>query len=318
MAPLESLKYQRGVLSVIDQLKLPHETVYIEVNDTETGWSVIRTMKVRGAPLIAIVAVLSLAVELHQRKIEFSSLSSLQQFFDEKFEYLRSSRPTAVNLFNAIDELTILVKSLVGDENATPNSVIESYILAAEKLLADDVATNKAIGDYGAQAILNITGKDKVKILTICNTGSLATAGYGTAFGVIRSLHALGKLEHVYAQETRPYNQGARLTAYEIVHDGLPGTLIPDSAASALIALKGIDAIVVGADRVTANGDTANKIGTYQLAIIAKYHGIPFFTAVPTTSIDLSLSNGGLIHIEERPAHEMTRLFIYSRIFFKV
>ena len=155
----------------------------------------------------------------------------------------------------------------------------------AEKMLTDDVTTNKAMGAHGAARILEITGKDKVRVLTICNTGSLATAGYGTALGVVRCLHEQGRLERVYACETRPYNQGARLTAFEIVEEGLPGTLITDSMASALMRVHGVDVVIVGADRVAANGDTANKIGTYQLAIAAKYHKVPFFSAVPTTTL---------------------------------
>ena len=199
------------------------------------------------------------------------------------------------------------VGTLSSDPNASVSSVCDGVISLAEKMLEDDVATNQSIGLHGANKILDIVNRDKIRVLTICNTGTLATAGYGTALGVVRALHSLGKLEHVYACETRPYNQGARLTAFEIVQDQLPGTLIADSMASALMAVKGVDCVVVGADRVAANGDTANKIGTYQLAIAAKHHGIPFFAAVPTTTLDLSISSGSLIHIEERPADELTR-----------
>lgn len=304
---LQSLKYTRGSLSVIDQLKLPTELEFIDIHTVQDAWDVIRTMQVRGAPLIAIVAALGLAVNVESRRSEFTDAASASQFLLISMEHLRTSRPTAVNLFVATDELKTIVQSLVAHPDATAASVIDGYILAAEKILSDDVATNVAIGDHGAKKILEITGREKIRILTICNTGSLATAGYGTALGVVRSLHALGKLEHVYACETRPYNQGARLTAFEIVEDKLPGTLIADSMASYLMAVRGVDAVVVGADRVAANGDTANKIGTYQLAITAKHHGIPFFTAVPTTTLDLTMSSGTEIHVEERPAVEMTR-----------
>lgn len=265
-------------------------------------------MQVRGAPLIAIVAVLGISVDASNRRSELNTTKLACEFLINQMEYLRTSRPTAVNLFRATDELLLKVKAW-STLALTSNQIIDSYIEAAETLLAEDVATNKAIGDYGAKRILEITGRDSIRVLTICNTGSLATAGYGTALGVVRSLHALGKLEHVYACETRPYNQGARLTAFEIVKDKLPGTLIGDSMASALMAVKGVDCVVVGADRVTANGDTANKIGTYQLAIAAKYHGIPFFTAVPTTTLDLSMSSGAEIFVEERPSAELTSIF---------
>lgn len=306
---LQSLRYTRGKLSVIDQLKLPHELEYIDVVSTQDAWNVIRTMQVRGAPLIAIVAALGLAVDVHAKQSQFTSASEAAKFLTESMVHLRTSRPTAVNLFRATDALTNLVNQLEGASGATSESVVTGYIEAAEKMLADDVATNKAIGDFGAKRILEITGRDSIRVLTICNTGSLATAGYGTALGVVRSLHAMGKLEHVYACETRPYNQGARLTAFEIVHDGMPGTLIGDSMASALMAVKGVDVVIVGADRVTANGDTANKIGTYQLAIVAKHHGVPFFAAVPTTTLDLTMSNGTQIFVEERPAEELTSIF---------
>ena len=192
-------------------------------------------------------------------------------------------------------------------ETESPVDICNEYIEAAEKILHDDLKTNKAMGDHGARRIAELVQRDKIRVLTICNTGSLATAGYGTALGVVRSLHAMGKLEHVYACETRPYNQGARLTAFEIVQDGLPGTLITDSMASALMAVKGVDVVIVGADRVAANGDTANKIGTYQLAITAKYHNVPFFPAVPTTTLDISIPSGDFIPIEQRPADELTR-----------
>lgn len=306
---LESLKYKRGELTVIDQLKLPSELEYLPVRTAEDAWQVIRTMQVRGAPLIAIVAALGLAVHVNSERVSFSTVAAAKAFLLEKIEYLRTSRPTAVNLFVATDELRALVESSSSKDTVTVQSLTEDYILAAESMLSKDIATNKSIGRYGAEKIIEITGKDRVKVLTICNTGSLATAGYGTALGVIRSLREMGKLEHVYACETRPYNQGARLTAFEIVQDNLPGTLIADSMASYLMATSGVDCVVVGADRVAANGDTANKIGTYQLAIAAKYHNVPFFAAVPSTTFDVSIPNGSKIHVELRPAVELTSIF---------
>ena len=308
---LQSIKYVKGgvSLSVIDQLKLPTELTYVPVMTAEAAWTVIRTMQVRGAPLIAIVAALGLAVHVNSEKDKFKGVDDLKSFILDKIEYLRSSRPTAVNLFVATDELKALVLKASDVPGASVQSLASAYIDAAEDIWSKDVATNKSIGDIGAKRILEITGKDKLKVLTICNTGSLATAGYGTALGVIRSLHEMGKLQHVFACETRPYNQGARLTAFEIVADKLPGTLICDSMASYLMSSGGVDCVVVGADRCAANGDTANKIGTYQLAIAARYHKIPFFPAVPTTSFDLTISNGSEIHVELRPSDEMTKMF---------
>ena len=306
---LESLRYKRGEFSVIDQLKLPTELEYIPIKTSQDAWNVIRSMQVRGAPLIAIVAALGLAIEVNSKRSELSSVELASTFLLEQMVYLRTSRPTAVNLFVATDELSALVKANASELDATSVSVIDAYIVASENMLQIDVDTNKKIGYNGATRILEITGKEKIRVMTICNTGSLATAGYGTALGVVRSLHEMGKLEHVYACETRPYNQGARLTAFEIVQDKLPGTLITDSMASYLMAVKGVDCVVVGADRVAANGDTANKIGTYQLAIAAKYHGVPFFAAVPTTTLDLSMSNGSFIHVELRPEIELTSIF---------
>lgn len=191
----------------------------------------------------------------------------------------------------------------------TASVLLDKVIEAAEQIRIDDVTNNRLMGMHGAKRILELVDRNKIRVLTICNTGSLATGGYGTALGVVRSLHEMGKLEQVYACETRPYNQGARLTAFEIVQDNLPGTLIADSMASALMAVKGVDCVVVGADRIAANGDTANKIGTYQLAIAAKYHNIPFFTAAPTTTLDLTMASGAEIEIEERAADELTSIF---------
>mmetsp|Transcript_27845 Transcript_27845/g.88503 ORF Transcript_27845/g.88503 Transcript_27845/m.88503 type:complete len:738 (-) Transcript_27845:714-2927(-) len=221
-------------------------------------------------------------------------------------DYLRTSRPTAVNLFNAMDALGATVGAAAAAAGATASSVLEAYLTEAEKMPADDVAANRAMGRHGAEEILRRCGdKDKVTVLHICNTGTLATAGYGTALGIVRALKEMGRLETCYVMETRPYLQGARLTAYECVQDDLNGVLIPDSAAAFLMARKGVDACVCGADRVANNGDTANKIGTFQMAISAARFGIPLIVASPTTTFDLSIASGDLIPIEERKAHEL-------------
>jgi methylthioribose-1-phosphate isomerase len=308
---IESLRYVRGALEVIDQLKLPVELVYVPVRTVQDAWSTIRTMQVRGAPLIAIVAMLGLAVDAYNKQVEGKfgdNVATVADFLKQSLAYLRTSRPTAVNLFTAANEMDALIDSLAKVATTTAASLIAAVVEAAEFMWQLDVNTNKAMGAHGGNHILNLyPNKPRIKVLTICNTGSLATAGYGTALGVVRYLHENNRLEHVYACETRPYNQGARLTAFEIMHENMPGTLITDSMAAYLMATRGVDCVVVGADRVAANGDTANKIGTYMLSIVAKHHGVPFFVAAPTTTLDLTMSSGTEIHVEERPAQEMTQ-----------
>jgi S-methyl-5-thioribose-1-phosphate isomerase len=275
-------------------------------------------MKVRGAPAIAIAGALSLAVEAHRilaaDTLAFADAAAAADFLVNKLEYLKTSRPTAVNLFEAADRLTRLARSkattaAAGQEGA--RQVFQAYIAEAEKMLEDDIAANKAMGKHGADHILALQATDggNVRVITHCNTGSLATAGYGTALGVIRALNESGRLERAFCTETRPYNQGARLTAYELVAEQIPGTLVTDSMVAALMnSSNKPHAVIVGADRIAANGDTANKIGTYQLAIAAKYHKVPFFVAAPLTTIDLDMVNGSGIKIEERPADELTNV----------
>ncbi|KAG9944524.1 Methylthioribose-1-phosphate isomerase, partial [Aureobasidium melanogenum] len=314
---LEAIKYSRGRLDILDQLQLPHTEVYDEVKSAQDAWHAIKEMRTRGAPAIAIVAALGLAVELEliAGKNELSNIAEeVELFIKEKLEYLVTSRPTAVNLADAARKLQKIVQDAAKAQNASGTSVKDAYVKAAEQMLVDDVSDNKAIGEHGADWILKNAagGKDQVSILTHCNTGSLATAGYGTALGVIRSVHARRSLKRAFCSETRPYNQGSRLTAFELVHDKIPATLVTDSMAAALLRLKGptenIAAIVVGADRVAANGDTANKIGTYSLAILAKHHGVKFLVAAPRTTIDLETKSGADIVIEERAGKEMTMI----------
>ncbi|XP_049870467.1 methylthioribose-1-phosphate isomerase-like [Pectinophora gossypiella] len=304
---LESIKYKRGNLEILDQLLLPIHTRYVKVQGVEDGWKVINKMQVRGAPAIAIVGCLSLAVEL--LKDNSSDKKIMRQEIEGKLNYLVSARPTAVNIKLAADKLITLANDLSADENVSPDDFKERFISSIESMLTKDIEDNKAIGRFGCEAILkNLGGDGLVRILTHCNTGSLATAGYGTALGVIRCLYERKRIEHVYCTETRPYNQGARLTAYELVHEKIPATLVVDSMVAALMHARKITAVVVGADRVAANGDTANKIGTYQIAIVAKYHEVPFYVAAPLTSIDMSLTSGERIKIEERPDREMTHI----------
>ena len=218
----------------------------------------------RGAPAIGIVGSLSLAVELASK--HFDTTESLADWVATKLDYLVTARPTAVNMATARDNITDFIK-LKKHSESTPEEMKCGLISEIESMLAKDISDNKAIGSYGAQHVTQNVEADKMVALTHCNTGSLATAGYGTALGVVRALHEKGTLHHVYCTETRPYNQGSRLTAYELVHDHIPATLIADSMVSIALKEKGVSFIVVGADRVAANGDTANKIGTYQLAI---------------------------------------------------
>ncbi|KAI4613342.1 S-methyl-5-thioribose-1-phosphate isomerase [Alternaria ethzedia] len=309
---LQAIKYSRGQLEILDQLKLPHAEEYDHIYSSTDAWHAIKEMRTRGAPAIAIVAALALAVELTNMKLS-SVAEEVEIFITEKLDYLVTSRPTAVNLADAAGKLRKITKEAAATEEASGEAVRDAYVAAAEKMLVDDVSDNESIGKHGAEWIVKNTEAGKkgpVSMMTHCNTGSLATAGYGTALGVIRSLHGNGSLKHAFCSETRPYNQGSRLTAFELVHDKIPATLITDSMAAALLRLRGesenIAGIVVGADRVAANGDTANKIGTYSLAILAKHHGVKFLVAAPRTTIDLKTKSGADIVIEERPGQEVT------------
>ncbi|TPX34721.1 S-methyl-5-thioribose-1-phosphate isomerase [Synchytrium microbalum] len=320
MATLEAIKYRRSSLEIINQLLLPYESVFEEIKSVEDGHTAIKTMKVRGAPAIAIVAALSLAIELHVHTVHaahspFATPSAVVEYVLNKLEYLKTSRPTAVNLFDAARKLAAVVETsaqqagLNVESKEASQTVVEAYISAAEAMLRHDVEDNRNIGRFGAEFVSSLYQPNaQIKLLTHCNTGSLATAGWGTALGIVRDMHQSGRLNHVFCTETRPYNQGSRLTAYELVYEKIPSTLVTDSMVGALLKKGGISAIVVGADRVTANGDTANKIGTYQLALLAHYHKVPFLVAAPSTSIDLSLASGDLITIEERGPVEVVTI----------
>ncbi|KAG0650999.1 Methylthioribose-1-phosphate isomerase [Hyphodiscus hymeniophilus] len=343
---LEAIKYQRGKLQVLDQLRLPHEFVYDDVETCEESFDCIKAMRVRGAPAIAIVAALALAVELDHKKDGATSTEDLVKYIDKRLDYLMGSRPTAVDLSNAIKLLKKISQNAAhispsADQSTACADVRLAYIEGAEKILEDDLTTNLAIGRYGAEYLRSLQKPHsvpidetdelryfttsppgtqglpdqayrKLSVLTHCNTGSLATSGHGTALGIIRSLHKMNYLDHAFCTETRPYNQGSRLTAFELVYEEIPSTLITDSMAGALFARrkteKNIAAVIVGADRVARNGDTANKIGTYSLAILAKEHGIKFIVAAPTTSIDIETETGADIKIEDRVGTELTQI----------
>ncbi|KAG8156740.1 hypothetical protein KVR01_013345 [Diaporthe batatas] len=319
MASLQAIKYTRGRLDVLDQLRLPHEHHYDEVSSCEEAFDCIKAMRVRGAPAIAIVAALALAVELDRGACTAMSADDTIKYIDARLDYLKESRPTAVDLTNAINHLKAATRAAAPSE---PAAVVAAFVETAEAILARDLDTNLAIGEHGAAWLAGACGADdtpenQVSVLTHCNTGSLATSGHGTALGIIRTLRAKGLLRHAFCTETRPYNQGSRLTSFELVYEGIPATLVADSMAAALFRLRGakgreggmnIGAVIVGADRVVRNGDTANKIGTYQLAVLARHHGVKFVVAAPTTSVDLETLTGDGIRIEERRAEELTQI----------
>lgn len=303
MNSLEAIRYSNGKLELLNQLLLPLQTHYEDCSSCELAFQAIRAMKVRGAPAIAITAALAIACELKNNN--FNSFDELKNFVYTKLNFLCESRPTAVNLFKMAED----IKNLFIQNNSNNVQELKNFLIKfSEKMFIDDINTNKSIGEYGAKIIIENTNKKILNILTHCNTGSLATAGYGTALGIIRSLQSKNKINKVFATETRPYNQGARLTAYELVYENIPSTLITDSTVSFLMKTKSIDAVIVGADRVASNGDTANKIGTYQIAVTAAYHNVPFYVAAPTTSIDFKIKSGEEISIEERPNIEITHI----------
>jgi methylthioribose-1-phosphate isomerase len=313
MSALQAIKYTRGKLEVLDQLRLPHEFHYDNVATRVEAFQSIESMRTRGAPAIAIVASLGLAVELHNGSVPGDTAEQAISHIDEALDYLKLSRPTAVDLTNAINQLKARIRAV--GTNATKDDIITAYIDEAEKIFAKDLETNMSIGEFGTAWLQSQCGNSsdkKVSVVTHCNTGSLATSGHGTALGIIRTLHTRSRLRHAFCTETRPYNQGSRLTAFELVFENIPSTLITDSMAASLFRTRGkeenIAAVIVGADRVVRNGDTANKIGTYQLAVLAKQHGIKFMVAAPTTSIDLQTETGDGIKIEERKPEELTQV----------
>ena len=287
----------RGVV-FIDQTKLPTEEVYVTCTTHQQVADVIRNMVVRGAPAIGVAAAMGIALGVKNSKAE--SGADLKKEFDQICETIRQTRPTAVNLFWAIRRMTEKFESLRSRPVA---QIRQALIEEAHRMHAEDIAANQAMGRHGATLMPSSGG-----VLTHCNAGALATAGYGTALGVIRAAVEQGKKIHVYADETRPFLQGSRLTAWELMKDGIPTTVISDNMAGAMMQQGKIAAIVVGADRIAANGDVANKIGTYTVAVLAKEHGIPFYVAAPISTVDLATPDGSKIPIEQRNAREVTHI----------
>ena len=293
---VETLRWCNGYLEMIDQRVLPAQFRYLRYDSAEAVAQGIREMVVRGAPAIGCAAAYGVALEaLRHRHAAGPAFSRAMQ---HGFDVLAASRPTAVNLFWALKRMRLQWESLA----AYPAAAQADALLAqAHEILAEDIRVNRAMGEHGAALLA-----DGARVLTHCNAGALATAGHGTALGVIRSAVEAGKRISVIADETRPFLQGARLTAWEMVQERIPVTLITDNMAGFLMSRGEVDAVIVGTDRVAANGDVANKIGTYMVAVLAHRHRIPFYVACPTSTIDMSIADGAAIPIEERPREEVT------------
>ena len=283
---------------LLDQTRLPREEIERECRRWEDVAEAIRSLVVRGAPAIGVAAAFGVA--LAARQSEATSADGLIADLEVAIKGLAATRPTAVNLFWALDRMRRTAMS--GAE--LPVAALRARLLAeAQAILAEDIAANRALGDHGASLV-----PAKARILTHCNAGALATAGYGTALGVVRSAYAQGKVDLVWVDETRPVMQGSRLTAWECVREGIPHRLVADVVAASLMARGQVDLVVTGADRIAANGDTANKIGTYALAVLARHHHVPFYVAAPFSTIDPSIASGEHIPIEERDASEVRRI----------
>jgi methylthioribose-1-phosphate isomerase len=296
-----------GALNLIDQRVLPHEETWIRAEDLETVARAIEDMAVRGAPAIGCAAAFGLAGDARAAAHGVASpWSAYRARFQAGIERLARTRPTAVNLFYALTRMKDLAAKV--SDTVPLSDVAKEIERVAKEIFDHDLAMCRAIGKNGAAHLIErlaLPKGRKLRALTHCNTGSLATAGYGTALGVLRALHEADKLEIVYADETRPWLQGARLTAFELKAEGIPYRLIADGAAAYLMQRGGVDFAIVGADRIAANGDTANKIGTYGVAVACKHHGIPFYVAAPFTTFDKTLPDGSGIPVEERDPKEV-------------
>src|SRR5690348_12461251 len=293
---IQTLEWTDKGVRFIDQTKLPTEEVYVTCKTHEQVADVIRNMVVRGAPAIGVAAGMGIALGVNNSKAE--TTGDLKKDFDQICETIRQTRPTAVNLFWAIRRMQEKFERI----RIRPIPQIKRDLIEeAQHMHAEDIAANQTMGRHGATLMPSGGG-----VLTHCNAGALATCGYGTALGVIRAAVESGKKLQVYADETRPFLQGSRLTAWELMKDGIPTTVISDNMAGAIMKQGKIGAVVVGADRIAANGDVANKIGTYTVAVLAKEHGIPFYVAAPFSTVDLETPDGSKIPIEQRSATEVT------------
>jgi methylthioribose-1-phosphate isomerase len=296
--PITPIRWWSDRLVLLDQSRLPTEETERECTRWDEVADAIRTLVVRGAPAIGVAA--AFGVVLAARASRATSFDDVLSDLEPAIKGLAATRPTAVNLFWALDRMRRTALAAKGE----PLDRLRACLLdEAQRILDEDVAANRAMGDHGAALV-----PEQARILTHCNAGALATAGYGTALGVVRSAHRQGKVTLVWVDETRPVMQGSRLTAWECVREGIPHRLIADVAAASVMARGEVDLVVTGADRIAANGDTANKIGTYSLAVLARHHGLPFYVAAPFSTIDPSLPSGASIPIEERDGAEVRRL----------
>ena len=295
---IKTLEWTDEGIRFIDQTKLPTEEVYVTCKDYEEVATAIRDMIVRGAPAIGVAAAMGIALGV--RDAEGDHVAELRREFDQICDTMGETRPTAVNLFWAIRRMQDRFEQV----NELPVAQIkQAMITEAQRMYLEDIAANEAMGRNGASLLPAAGG-----VLTHCNAGALATCGYGTALGVIRAAVESGKKIHVFADETRPFLQGSRLTAWELVKDNIPTTVISDNMAGAMMRQGKIGAVIVGADRIAANGDVANKIGTYTVAVLAKEHGIPFYVAAPWSTVDLETPDGSKIPIEQRSSKEVTHI----------
>jgi methylthioribose-1-phosphate isomerase len=295
---IKTLEWTNDGVRFIDQTKLPTEEVYVTCKDYEEVAAAIRDMIVRGAPAIGVAAAMGIALGV--RDAEGDHVAELRRQFDQICDTIGETRPTAVNLFWAIRRMQDRFEQV---SDLSVPQIKQAIITEAQRMYVEDIAANEAMGKHGA-ALLPSSGS----VLTHCNAGALATCGYGTALGVIRAAVESGKKIHVFADETRPFLQGSRLTAWELTKDNIPTTVISDNMAGAMMRQGKISAVVVGADRIAANGDVANKIGTYTVAVLAKEHGIPMYVAAPYSTIDLETPDGSKIPIEQRSAREVTHI----------
>jgi methylthioribose-1-phosphate isomerase len=295
---IQTLEWTESGVRFIDQTKLPMEESYVNCTTHQQVADVIRNMVVRGAPAIGVAAAMGIALAVKNSIAE--TPGDLKRDLDMACDLIGKTRPTAVNLFWAIQRMQEKFEPI---RIRTVPQIKAALIEEAQRMHAEDIAANQAMGRHGATLMPSEGG-----VLTHCNAGALATAGYGTALGVIRAAVEQGKKIHVYADETRPFLQGSRLTAWELMKDGIPTTVISDNMAGAMMSKGRIGAIVVGADRVAANGDVANKIGTYTVAVLAKEHGIPFYVAAPISTIDFACPDGSKIPIEQRDSREVSHI----------
>ncbi|HEX3985816.1 MAG TPA: S-methyl-5-thioribose-1-phosphate isomerase [Acidobacteriaceae bacterium] len=296
---IPTLEWTPEGVRFLDQTRLPLEEVYTLATSYQQVAEVIATMVVRGAPAIGVAAAMGLALGV--KNSSSATVPALAQEFEAMCQTLAATRPTAVNLFWAIERMKLLFADVSARPGATVASLRDALIAEAQRMYDEDIAACRQMGAYGAPLLPRQGG-----VLTHCNAGALATCGYGTALGVIRSAFEQGHDLHVYADETRPFLQGARLTAWELMHDQIPTTVLCDNMAASLMRQGKIQAVIVGADRIAANGDVANKIGTYGVAVLAKEHGIPFYVAAPWSTIDLRTPTGEAIPIEQRSPREVT------------